>query len=63
MFYFKEQGTLILKDVKKIDYDRYWSERSFEVNKKLKEREIIIFNMIPSGAGDRYRMWQFAFAG
>lgn len=50
MFYFKGTRNPDFKNVKKIDYDRYWSERSFEVNKKLKEREIIMLDMIPSGA-------------
>jgi len=50
MFYFKGTRKPDFKNIQKIDYDRYWSERSFGLNKKLKEREMIMFNMIPSGA-------------
>jgi methionine biosynthesis protein MetW len=37
------------KTVKKIDYDSYWQKRGFAINKKLKEREKIILDLIPVG--------------
>lgn len=33
-----------------IDYDRYWRERGFHINEKLKEREDIMLAAIPPGA-------------
>lgn len=38
------------KDIKKIDYNKYWQERGFEINKSLKEREYVIFEMIQTGS-------------
>ena len=49
MFYFKGTRKPDFKNIQKIDYDRYWNERSFSLNKKLKEREIIMLTMIPYG--------------
>ena len=45
---FKFEGTRKpnFSEIKKIDYNRYWSERGFEINKKMKERELIILNNI-----------------
>ena len=47
---FKFEGTRKpnFSEIKKIDYNRYWSERGFEINKKLKERELIILDFIES---------------
>ncbi len=40
---FRNIGTLL-------DYNEYWRDRGFHINKKLKEREVIIFERIPAGA-------------
>lgn len=34
------------KNILAIDYDKYWEDRGFSINKKLKEREEIILKMI-----------------
>lgn len=49
MFYFQNTRRPNFNEVKKVDYNQYWQERGFELNKKLKEREKIIFNFIPVG--------------
>ncbi len=38
------------KHVEKIDYDAYWLHRGLAINEKLKEREELMFERIPSGA-------------
>jgi|ERR1035437_1014702 methionine biosynthesis protein MetW len=50
MFYFTGTRKPNFKDIKKIDYDDYWKERGFSINKKLKEREQIMFSAIPKGS-------------
>lgn len=35
-------------EIKNIDYNQYWKERGFDINKKLKEREVIILDFIQS---------------
>jgi len=50
MFYFQNTRKPNFGEIKKIDYDQYWQERGFELNKKLKEREKIILDFIPVGA-------------
>jgi len=50
MFYFPNTRKPDFCNIKKIDYDRYWLERGFEINKKLKAREQVIFNEIKKGS-------------
>ncbi len=50
MFYFAGTRKPNFSDVKKIDYNDYWTHRGFVINKKLKEREEIIFDYIPKGS-------------
>lgn len=35
-------------NIKSINYNYYWQERGFALNKKLKEREKIIFDLVPT---------------
>ncbi len=49
MFFFEGTRKPNFTDIQSIDYDRYWSERGFHLNKNLKERERIIRDIIPSG--------------
>jgi len=37
-------------NIKEINYDDYWEYRGWELNKKLKPREQIMFNIVPSGS-------------
>ncbi|KKS24951.1 MAG: Methionine biosynthesis protein MetW [Candidatus Wolfebacteria bacterium GW2011_GWA2_42_10] len=50
MFYFPNTRRPNFKIIKKIDYNLYWQERGFTLNKKLKEREEIILELVPVGA-------------
>ena len=50
MFYFQNTRKPDFRNVRTIDYDDYWRERGFSINKKLKEREEIILSKIPKGA-------------
>jgi len=50
MFYFANTRKPNFNKIEKINYNRYWQERGFELNKKLKEREEIILDLIPVGA-------------
>ncbi len=50
MFYFSGTRKPDFKSIKKIDYNNYWKERGFSINKKLKEREEIILKFIPNGS-------------
>lgn len=34
----------------RIDYDAYWRDRGFEINRKLKERELIMLSRLPAGS-------------
>jgi methionine biosynthesis protein MetW len=36
--------------VKEVDYDEYWRSRGLEINKALKEREVLMLDRIPKGA-------------
>lgn len=38
------------KNIKNIDYDEYWKNRNFKLNSNLKDREKIIFNLIPQNS-------------
>lgn len=49
MFYFPNTRKPDFRNIKSIDYNHYWRERGFVVNKNLKEREKIIFALIPAG--------------
>jgi methionine biosynthesis protein MetW len=46
MFYFRGTRKPDFKNIQKIDYDAYWKHRGFELNKKLKEREVIMSDLI-----------------
>lgn len=48
MFYFPNTRKPDFRNIKSIDYNLYWKERGFALNKKLKEREEIILGLIPS---------------
>jgi methionine biosynthesis protein MetW len=48
MFYFEGTRKPNFKDIKSLDYDSYWKFRGFSLNKKLKERELIILEAIPA---------------
>lgn len=37
-------------DIKEIDYDDYWQYRGWQINKKLKPREEIMFKIIPTSS-------------
>lgn len=50
MFYFTGTRKPDFKNIHKINYDEYWKSRGFSLNKKLKEREVIILKQIPSGS-------------
>lgn len=50
MFYFTGTRKPNFSAIQPIDYDEYWRERGFEINKKLKEREEIILREIPKGS-------------
>ncbi|MDD4271832.1 MAG: methionine biosynthesis protein MetW [Patescibacteria group bacterium] len=50
MFYFFCTRKPNFSNIKKIDYNDYWVNRKFEINKKLKEREEIILKWVPQGA-------------
>jgi len=50
MFYFNGTRKPNFSNIKKIDYDQYWRERGFGINKKLKEREHIILDLISNGS-------------
>lgn len=50
MFYFPNTRRPNFKIIKKIDYNLYWQERRFTLNKKLKEREEIILDLVPPGS-------------
>jgi methionine biosynthesis protein MetW len=47
MFYFSNFSKKGFDHIQSINYDAYWKDRGFEINKKLKEREVIMFNEIP----------------
>lgn len=38
------------QDIKEIDYDDYWQYRGWKINEKLRPRERIMLNIIPTGA-------------
>jgi methionine biosynthesis protein MetW len=46
MFYFEGTRKPDFSKIEKIDYNEYWRERGFSLNKKLKEREVIILDVI-----------------
>lgn len=50
MFYFFCARKPNFSAVERIDYNEYWRERDFTINKKLKEREVIILEWINSKA-------------
>ena len=50
MFYFHGDRKPDFKKINKIDYDRYWQNRGFELRDKLMERERIFFNWIKSNS-------------
>jgi methionine biosynthesis protein MetW len=50
MFYFHGTRTPDFVSIRHIDYDDYWRERGFSINKKLKEREEIMLQEIPKGS-------------
>lgn len=50
MFYFPFTRKLDYGNLERIDYDEYWKKRGFEINKKLKEREVIMLEHIPAGS-------------
>lgn len=37
-------------DVGRLDYSDYWRNRGFELQKKLREREVLMLDLIPAGA-------------
>lgn len=47
MFYFPNTRKPDFKNIKSIDYNHYWQDRGFALNKNLKEREKIILDFIP----------------
>ncbi len=50
MFHFNGTRQPDFRNIEKIDYDAYWKHRGFVINKKLKEREVIILNEIPANS-------------
>lgn len=50
MFYFHGTRKPDFRGIKKIDYNRYWRERGFELRDKLLEREEIFFDWISPGS-------------
>lgn len=48
MFNFAGTRKPNFSQIKSIDYNQYWKERGFNINKKLKERELIIRDFIQS---------------
>lgn len=48
MFKFNGTRKPDFKNINKIDYDNYWRQRGVKINSKLKEREEIIFDKIPT---------------
>ncbi len=50
MFYFPNTRKPDFENINKIDYHHYWQKRGFALNVLLKEREKIIFDLIPIDA-------------
>lgn len=50
MFYFRGARKPDFRNIKAIDYDKYWRTRGFELRGKLMERERIFFDWIPEGS-------------
>jgi len=48
MFYFYNTRKPDFRSIKNLDYDAYWKLRGFSINKKLKEREKIALEAIPT---------------
>jgi len=47
MFYFPNTRKPDFKKIKSIDYNHYWRERGFALHKNLRERDIIILDLVP----------------
>lgn len=65
MFYFKGTRKPDYTKTQKIDYDRFWAERGFEMRSKLLEREQIFFDWISEeskvlelGCGNSRLLWE-----
>jgi methionine biosynthesis protein MetW len=50
MFYFNGTRKPDFSSISNLDYDNYWKDRGFSINKSLKEREQIILKEIPPGS-------------
>ncbi|MCI0532864.1 methionine biosynthesis protein MetW, partial [bacterium] len=50
MFYFPNARRPDFSNIGRMDYDEYWKTRGFALNKKLKEREKIILDLVPAGS-------------
>lgn len=50
MFKFNGTRKPDFRNIKSIDYDQYWRERGVSIQKKLKEREVIMRDTIKSGS-------------
>jgi methionine biosynthesis protein MetW len=50
MFYFSNSQRVGFDHISSVDYDAYWKDRGFALNKKLKEREEIMLREIPAGS-------------
>lgn len=65
MFYFKGTRKPDFTKIQKIDYDRFWAERGFEMRSKLLEREEVFFDWVKEaskvlelGCGNSRLLWE-----
>lgn len=50
MFYFHNTRKPDFSSIKNLDYNAYWRSRGFSINKKLKEREVVALETIPTSS-------------